>query len=141
MKRYYKHIVAFVALALLVLSLRHLAQGISTVTGVTPLEGVLMAIGIDCAMVALELATLANIRTRWTTGLIIATCILSAGFNVLGFWEHASSVLGQAMAVALGVFIPSAVYGLTDTINRRPKRPLARSKARVKAPVHKLRAV
>lgn len=141
MKRYYKHVVAFVALALLALSLRHLAQGISGVTGVSEIEGILMAIGIDCAMVALELATLANIRTRWTAGLIIATCMLSAGFNVLGFLEHAQGVLGQSMAVALGIFVPAAVYGLTDTINRQPKRRVARVKVRAKATVSKLRAM
>lgn len=142
MKRYYKQAVCIVALALLALSLRHLAHGIEQVTGVSSVEAILMAFGIDCAMVALELATLVNIRTAWTRGLIVATCVLSAGFNVLGFLEHAHGVFGQSLAVALGVFVPAAVYGLTDTMNRRQGYRRKRGvKARSKAPVRQLRAV
>lgn len=130
MKRYYKSIVGFVALSLLALSLRHLAHGISEVTGVSVPESVLMAIGIDMAMVACELALISGVRSRWTHGLITATCILSAGFNVLGFLAHAQGLLGQCMAVTLGVFVPAAVYGLIDTLNRS-RTVSRRAKARV----------
>lgn len=121
MKRYYKLAIVTVALTLLVLSLRHLAHGIATVTGVS-----------------LELATLANIHMAWTRGLTVATCVLSAGFNVLGFLEHAHGLLGQSLAVALGIFVPAAVYGLTDTLNPRPTVKQYRAKA--KAAVRRLKA-
>lgn len=139
MRKYYRHSVAAVAVTLLILSLRHLAHGIGQVTGVSELESMLMAIGIDCAMVACELALIAGIRTKWTHGIIVATCLLSAGFNILGFLEHAQGALGQYLAVTLGVFVPAAVYGLTDTVTQRP-RSKAKAKART-ATIRKLRAI
>ena len=134
-KKHYRTACGGCAVALLGLSLRHLAHGVEQVTGSSPTESVLMAIGIDCAMVAVELATLAGVNTTWTQGLLIATCVLSAGFNVLGFLEHSQGVLGQIMAVGLGVFVPAAVYGLTDTLTRQP----VKVKANVQAQVTKLR--
>jgi hypothetical protein len=47
-----------VALALLGLSLSHLASGVAIVTGSSEPDGWLMAIGIDLGFVALELAML-----------------------------------------------------------------------------------
>lgn len=140
MKRHYRTVVGLVAMTLLALSLRHLASGISEVTGVPLTEGVLMAVGIDLAMIACELALMVGVRTRWTHGLISATCILSAGFNVLGFLAHSHGLLGQILAVTLGVFVPSAVYGLVDTLNRTRK-TVKRTKAKATATVRKLRSV
>lgn len=120
--RYYRPLLAGVALALLALSLQHLAAGVVAVTGTTPTHAWLMAIGIDGAMVAVELAALAGVRGRWVLGILVAACTLSAGFNCLGFLEHAHGVLGQVLGISLGIFIPSTVYGLTDTLTRtRPR--------------------
>lgn len=119
--RYYQPALASVAISLLGLSLAPLAHGVETITGGSEPESWAMAIGIDMVMVALELAALAGVRTMWVTGLIAATCILSAGLNVSGFLIHAHDALGQVLAVALGVFVPAAVYGLIDTLTRNPQ--------------------
>ena len=138
--KHYRTFLALVALSLLALSLQHLAHGVAQVTGSSPMHAWLMAVGIDGALVAVELAILQGISSRWTLGILISACILSAGFNILGFMAHASGTLGQVLAVALGVFIPMAVYGITDTITRsKPK--AAHSVRRRKATVHKLRSV
>ncbi|MCI0560915.1 MAG: hypothetical protein MN733_20715, partial [Nitrososphaera sp.] len=99
------------------------------------------AIGIDGALVAVELAILNGVSTRWTLGILISACVLSAGFNVLGFLAHAEGTLGQVLAVALGLFVPAAVFGITDTITRsKPKMKRIRAhKARTK--ILPLRAV
>ena len=73
--------VMLVALALLGLSLSHLASGVAIVTGSGERDGWLMAIGIDMGFVALELALLvapatarpgiaryASTRDRWHLG-------------------------------------------------------------------------
>jgi hypothetical protein len=53
-----------VALALLGLSLSHLAAGVALVTGAGPSDGWAMAIGIDAGFVALELAVVAPADKR-----------------------------------------------------------------------------
>lgn len=141
MKRHYRSILAFVVLALLALSLQHLAHGIQQVTGTSVTHAWLMAIGIDGALVAVEMAILQGIKSRWTAGILISACVLSAGFNILGFSDHATGTLGQVLAIALGVFVPAAVYGITDTITRsKPRAPRIKHSKR-KATIHNLRNV
>jgi len=137
--KHYRAFLALIALALLALSLQHLAHGVEQVTGSSTIHSWLMAIGIDGALVAVEMAILQGINSRWTLGILVAACVLSAGFNVLGFMAHATGTLGQVLAVALGIFIPVTVYGITDTITR--SKPKAVRVRRRKATVHKLRNV
>lgn len=129
LKRHYRPLCAAVAVALLALSLRHLVDGIASTTGSGRTESLLTAIGIDLAMVAVEIAILAGVRTKWTEGILVSVALLSAGFNVLGFLAHAQGPLGIGLAVALGLLVPATVLGLVDTINR-PPRILHRTKAR-----------
>lgn len=127
--KHYRPALAVVAISLLTLSLQHLATGIQAVTGAEAWHSWLMAIGIDGALVAVELAALAGVRSGWVRAILISACVLSAGFNILGFLEHAQGMLGQSLAVSLGVFVPFTVYGLTDTLTRtKPRRILKKAK-------------
>lgn len=128
LKKHYRPLCAAVAVALLALSLRHLVDGIAATTGSGRMESLLTAVGIDLAMVAVEVAILAGVRTKWTEGILVSVALLSAGFNVLGFLAHAQGPLGIGLAVALGLLVPATVLGLVDTINRPPHR--TRTKAR-----------
>jgi len=88
-----------------------------------------MAIGIDLAMVAAELAILAGIKSAWCRTILITTLGISAWFNVLGFWQIDHTVAANSIAVILGIFVPAAIYGLVDTVNRRvPRKPRASRK-------------
>lgn len=140
MKKHYRMVLGIVVLTLLALSLQHLAHGIKQVTGTNEMHAWLMAVGIDGALVAVEMAILQGIKSRWTTGILISACVLSAGFNILGFSAHATGMLGQILAVALGIFVPAAVYGITDTITRSKPKATTR-KRHQRATVHKLRNI
>lgn len=129
LRKYRQHLTSFVALTLLALSLRHLSAGVTLVTGSPALESLAMAIGIDCAMVAAEVAILYGTSTKWAHALVMATLILSGGFNVLAFDAHAISDLGHVLAVALGIFIPGSIYALIQVLGSTQKR---KTKARVK---------
>lgn len=78
--------------------------------------------GAGKTVVASELAILSGIRTGWSRAILISTLCISAGYNVLGFWNPGALWWYNALAVALGVFVPSAIYGLLDTVNRKPPR-------------------
>ncbi|MCI0557139.1 MAG: hypothetical protein MN733_01490 [Nitrososphaera sp.] len=126
-----------VALALLGLSLSHQAAGVAEATGVANVESWLMAIGIDLAMIGAEIAILAGIRTHWTRSILAVTLVLSAGFNVMGFWQIGAPWLNNTIALVLGLFVPAAIYGLVDTVNARTARRAGVRKA-VRKAVRKL---
>lgn len=83
--------VMLVALALLGLSLSHLASGVAIVTGSGERDGWLMAFGIDLGFVALEIAMLiapAAARlavARYASPAIIGTLVTSAAMNAFAF--------------------------------------------------------
>lgn len=129
LRKYRQHLTALVALSLLALSLRHLSAGIAATTGSPSLESWLMAIGIDLAMVAAEIAILCGLAQRWASGLIVATLALSGGFNCLAFLAQAQGELGQLLAVSLGVFVPSSIYALIQILGSTPKRAAVRARA------------
>ena len=120
------HIVAassvmVVALALLGLSLSHLASGVAIVTGSGERDGWLMAIGIDMGFVALELALLvapAATRpavARYASPAIIGTLATSAAMNAFAFASHADGLMIYP-AIGLGFAVPALVYALTKTV-------------------------
>lgn len=141
LRKYRQHLTALVALSLLALSLRHLSAGIAFTTGSPMLEAWLMAIGIDCSLVAAEIAILCGQAKRWASGLIVATLALSAGFNCLAFLAEAQGDLGQLLAVSLGIFVPAAVYGLIQILGSTPKRSTVRVRATRPARKPQLRSV
>ena len=109
-----------VALALLGLSLSHLASGVAIVTGSGERDGWLMAIGIDMGFVALELALLvapATARpavTRYASPAIVGTLATSAAMNAFAFASHADGLM-IFPAIGLGFAVPALVYALTKT--------------------------
>ena len=109
-----------VALALLGLSLSHLASGVAIVTGSGERDGWLMAVGIDMGFVALELALLvAPAATRPAVGryaspAIVGTLATSAAMNAFAFASHADGLMIYP-AIGLGFAVPALVYALTKT--------------------------
>jgi hypothetical protein len=91
--------ILLVALALLGLSLCHLASGVAIVTGSGERDGWLMATGIDLGFVALELAMLitpAEKRpavARYALPAIIGTLGASAAMNAFAFASHAQGLM------------------------------------------------
>ena len=113
------HSHASVALALLGLSLSHLASGVAIVTGSGERDGWLMAVGIDMGFVALELALLvAPAATRPAVGryaspAIVGTLATSAAMNAFAFASHADGLMIYP-AIGLGFAVPALVYALTQ---------------------------
>jgi hypothetical protein len=125
--------IILVTLVLVGLSLSHLADGVRIVTGCDHAPAWAMAIGIDLAFVALEVAILlspeelrASVGT-YASPAIKGTLILSALMNALAFASHATGTLalpGLAPslalpmiypAIVLGIAIPTLIYALTKT--------------------------
>jgi hypothetical protein len=111
--------IGVVAVTLTALSLNHLASGIEEITGASSLQAWAMAIGVDCAFVACELAQLTiseKLRAKLAhlfRPAIIGTLTWSAVLNALAFASHANSPVRLGVAIALGVSIPALVYILT----------------------------
>lgn len=107
-----------VTLALLGLSLSHIASGVAIVTGSGERDGWLMAIGIDMGFVALELALLvapATLRpavARYASPAILGTLATSAAMNAFAFASHAAGPM-IFPAIGLGFAVPALVYALT----------------------------
>ncbi|MGP0010135.1 MAG: hypothetical protein ACLPIG_15740 [Methylocella sp.] len=113
--------VMLVALALLGLSLSHLASGVAIVTGSGERDGWLMAVGIDMGFVALEelalLVAPAAARpavARYASPAIIGTLATSAAMNAFAFASHADGLMIYP-AIGLGFAVPALVYALTKT--------------------------
>jgi len=109
-----------VALALLGLSLSHLASGVAIVTACGEPDGWLMAIGIDMGFVALELALLvapAAVRPamgRYASPAIVRTLATSAAMNAFAFASHAQGLMIY-QAIGLGFAVPALLYALSKT--------------------------
>ncbi len=112
--------VMLVALALLGLSLSHLASGVAIVTGSGERDGWLMAFGIDMGFVALELALLvapAPTRpavARYASPAIVGTLATLAAMNAFAFASHADGLMIYP-AIGLGFAVPALVYALIKT--------------------------
>lgn len=115
--------VGVVAAILTTLSLTHLASGITAITGASPWEGWAMAIGIDLAFVALELAQLAVMSDKvrrqvaqFARPAIVVTLVGSAAMNAFAFagrYITIDPIATMVAAVVLGVAIPALIYALT----------------------------
>jgi hypothetical protein len=111
--------IGMVASTLTVLSLNHLAHGITIVTQAPNWEAWSMAAGIDLGFISLELAQLAAASekvlkqiTKFTRPAIVGTLIGSAVMNAFAFATQAVGWM-IAPAVAMGVAIPALIYLLT----------------------------
>ena len=110
--------IGFVAVALIALSLKHLAQGVEIVTHTGGWQAWALAIGIDLGFIATELAQITvgeKLRKSivcYTKPLIIGTMAGSAAMNAFAFASDASGWQLYA-AAALGLAIPALIYALT----------------------------
>jgi hypothetical protein len=111
--------VAAVGAALVALSLAHLAGGIEILTRAPSWEAWFMAVGIDLAFVALEIAMLsaATDRVRREIGAycrvaIVGTLAGSAVLNALAFAAQADGLFVYP-AAALGVAVPALIFALS----------------------------
>lgn len=102
-------------LAVLGLSVSHVAHAIQAITG----EGagsVLLAIGVDCGMVACEVAEVVcedcpDVVT-WAKRVVWGTLALSAGLNAWAFSATAETWALWGLSIGLGVLCPFLVFGL-----------------------------
>lgn len=107
--------------ALMVLSLSHLADGISRITGVAFWRAVAMALGIDMGLVAAESSRVITATTalyqriRWHSAVVVwTTLVLSMFLNSLAFCERSDAEAYHiALGIALGVILPLLVFLLT----------------------------
>jgi hypothetical protein len=109
-----------VSVVLIGLSLSHLAEGVQLVTGSSTAAAWSMAIGIDLAFVALEVAMLVSpdeIRPavgRYASPAIVGTLTVSAAMNAFAFASHAAGLMIYP-AIGLGFAVPALIFALTKT--------------------------
>lgn len=102
-------------LAVLGLSVSHVAHAIQAITG-EGASSVLLAIGVDCGMVASEVAEVVCNDcpecVTWAKRVVWGTLALSASLNAWAFSARASSWALWALSIGLGVLCPFLVFGL-----------------------------
>lgn len=97
---------------LLALSVWHCTEALAALTGSPIALALLLAVGIDCGMVACEVASLASAgpARRWADGYVAVAVALSA---LLNSWASGANATGSAwLAYAVGALIPLLVFGL-----------------------------
>jgi hypothetical protein len=106
-----------VLVALLYLSLSHLAHGVAIVTGCDPVDGLLMAIGLDLLIVGLETALVATAGgkaykpvARFANPALVVAFAWSAGLNAFAFAAATVTLPMTITAAALGATIPALIY-------------------------------
>ncbi len=106
-----------IATALLALSVSHLTEAISALTGTHFALAALLAIGIDAGMLACEAALLLRADSKdkemrnWAVGYVVSAALASALLNAYAFAQHAPTGMEPA-SVALGLLIPGLVLAL-----------------------------
>ena len=111
--------VASVAVALLGLSLAHLASGIQVITHAPTWEAWCLAIGLDVGFISAEAAMLCassmSVRrevARFAKPTIVGTILASAGMNALAFASQSDGWMVYP-AAGLGLAIPAMVFALS----------------------------
>jgi hypothetical protein len=107
-------VVGGIGVAVIALSVIHVADAVSALTGSHWALSGLLAIGIDAGMVACELAELIahgdiNVR-RWASRYMVLSIALSMLLNAYAFASHAHSTTELAAGIILGVVIPALVF-------------------------------
>lgn len=103
-----------VAVGLLVLSVSHLTEAITALTGSYWFLSMLLALGIDAGMLCAEGACLLSedkeVRA-WAGGYVIAAVLASMALNAYAFAQHSPAGLEWA-AIGLGILIPGLILAL-----------------------------
>lgn len=111
--------VAFFTLAVAVLSvsLPHLAQGMRETLGVGDYASVALAVLFDLSQIAAEAYLLMLAKDdgeKWTAkGVIFSATAVSVVYNGMAFMSHATGAFGAVVAVLLAVLLPLGVLALS----------------------------
>ncbi len=102
--------VGVVGTSVLLLSVWHCTEALALLTGAPIILAMLLAVGIDCGLVACEVATVvgapvAKLRARIYVGLAVA---LSAVLNAVASGQHAQEGF-TLLAYAVGALVPVLV--------------------------------
>jgi hypothetical protein len=110
-----KYAVAATTIALLAVSLVHLADGVQLLTDCPAWQAWGMAIGIDAMFVACELSMLKQGSDVWGNTLVGMTLVASAGLNALAFC-HGLFDPDHAAAIGFGLLIPASIFCATHRL-------------------------
>jgi hypothetical protein len=110
-----KYAMAATTIALLAVSLVHLADGVQLLTDCPAWQAWAMSIGIDAMFVAVEWSALKQGADTYATSLTAATLMMSAYLNALAFC-HGHYDVDHAAAIGFGVFIPFAIFLATNRL-------------------------
>jgi hypothetical protein len=110
-----KYAVAATTIALLIVSLVHLVDGMMILTDCPMWQAVGMGIGVDAMFVACEWSMLRQGADKYGNALVAMTLIASAGLNSLAF-AHGQFDLVHIPAVLFGLFIPAALFCATHRL-------------------------
>lgn len=107
-------VVGGIGVAVIALSVIHVAEAVAALTGSHWALAGLLAIGIDAGMVACELAELlahddVNVR-RWASRYMVLSIALSMLLNAYAFASHAHNPMNVVAGIVLGVTIPALVF-------------------------------
>lgn len=111
-------LIAACNLALMGISLEHLATGIAGIFGQAIWIGFAAALAIDTGMIAAELVTItmgsklretAVYAERYVYGTVLASMLL----NSMAFYANAEGPFHQALAVMFGIALPIGIWTLT----------------------------
>ena len=110
--------IAIVNVALMAISLEHLATGIALIFGQAFWIGLLAAVAIDTGMIAAEMVSItmgsklretAVFAQRYVYGTVLASMLL----NSMAFYANADGMFHQALAIMFGCALPLGIWTLT----------------------------
>lgn len=104
-------------LGLLAVSLFDLAKGIELLTQCEWWQAIALALGIDAMFVAVEYSTIKQGRDISTVTLTVMTLVMSAALNARAM-SNSHFDLDHVNAIALGVFIPAALFLATHRLGK-----------------------
>jgi hypothetical protein len=105
------------AVAVLSVSLPHLAEGMKATLGVGEWASIALAVLFDLSQIAAEafLITVAkDDNEKWTAkGVIFGATVVSVAYNGMAFLSHATGWFGVGTALTLAVMLPVGVLALS----------------------------
>lgn len=107
----------FLAVAVLSVSLPHLADGMRETLGVPTFASICLAILFDLSQIAAEayLLLLAqdNGEKMVAKGVIVSATVVSVAYNGMAFLSHANGFFGVVVALLLALLLPLGVLALS----------------------------
>lgn len=118
---------AGLAVLLLGVSMPHLAAGFQHTTHCGVVAGWLLAVAIDASQVIAKLQLTVSAHDgqgklgRYDSvalaslGIVVSTCLLSVGMNVLAFVSGADTMVGRSLGAIVGILLPLLILTLSYT--------------------------